>query len=65
MIKQFSIGDYVKYDNQIWEVIDVNSMNKLQIYYRLSCRSLDISEPIWAIDLQVEETNMSQLYFNI
>ena len=32
------IGTYVKYDNSLWEIIDINNLNPKEIYYRLSCR---------------------------
>jgi hypothetical protein len=59
------IGTYVKYDNSLWEIIDINNLNPKEIYYRLSCRSSDITEPVWAMDNQVEETNLSQSYFEL
>ena len=59
------IGTYVKYDNSLWEIIDINNLNPKEIYYRLSSRSSDITEPVWAIDNQVEETNISQSYFEL
>jgi hypothetical protein len=30
------IGDSVKYNNEIWEIIDINNLNPKEIYYRLS-----------------------------
>lgn len=65
MTKQFSIGDYVKYDNKLWEIIDINDMNKLEIYYRLLCQSHDIIKPVWAMDTQVKKTDLSQSYFEL
>jgi hypothetical protein len=59
------IGTYVKYDNSLWEIIDINNLNPKEIYYRLSSRSSDITEPVWAMDNQVEETNLSQSYFEL
>jgi hypothetical protein len=59
------IGTYVKYDNSLWEIIDINNLNPKEIYYRLSSRSSDITEPVWAMDKQVEETNISQSYFEL
>jgi hypothetical protein len=59
------IGTYVKYDNSLWEIIDINNLNTKEIYYRLSSRSSDITEPVWAMDNQVEETNISQSYFEL
>lgn len=59
------IGTYVKYDNSLWEIIDINNLNPKEIYYRLSSRSSDITEPVWAMDNQVEETNISQLHFEL
>lgn len=59
------IGTYVKYDNSLWEIIDINNLNTKEIYYRLSSRSSDITEPVWAMDNQVEETNLSQSYFEL
>jgi hypothetical protein len=59
------IGTYVKYDNSLWEIIDINNLNPKEIYYRLSSRSSDITEPVWAMDNQVEETNISQSYFEL
>jgi hypothetical protein len=59
------IGTYVKYDNSLWEIIDINNLNPKEIYYRLSSRSSDITEPVWAMDNQVEETNISQSYFKL
>jgi hypothetical protein len=52
------IGTYVKYDNSLWEIIDINNLNPKEIYYRLSSRSPDITEPVWAMDNQVEEANI-------
>jgi hypothetical protein len=60
-----TIGDYVKYDNSLWEIIDINNLNPKEIYYRLSCRSFDIAEPIWVMDNQIEETDLSQSYFEL
>jgi hypothetical protein len=54
------IGTYVKYDNNLWEIIDINNLNPKEIYYRLSSRSSDITEPVWAMDNQVEETSKQQ-----
>ena len=54
------IGTYVKYDNSLWEIIDINNLNTKEIYYRLSSRSSDITEPVWAMDNQVEETSKQQ-----
>lgn len=59
------IGTYVKYDNSLWEIIDINNLNPKEIYYRLSSRSSDITEPVWVMDNQVEETNISQSYFEL
>ena len=59
------IGTYFKYDNSLWEIIDINNLNPKEIYYRLSSRSSDITEPVWAMDNQVEETNISQSYFEL
>jgi|APGre2960657505_1045072.scaffolds.fasta_scaffold271147_1 hypothetical protein len=59
------IGTYVEYDNSLWEIIDINNLNPKEIYYRLSSRSSDITEPVWAMDNQVEETNISQSYFEL
>ena len=58
------IGTYVKYDNSLWEIIDIRR-GSCEIYYRLSSRSSDITEPVWAMDNQVEETNISQSYFEL
>ena len=58
-------GTYDKYDNSLWEIIDINNLNPKEIYYRLSSRSSDITEPVWAMDNQVEETNISQSYFEL
>jgi hypothetical protein len=52
------IGTCVKYDNSLWEIIDINNLNPKEIYYRLSSRSPDITEPVWAMDNQVEEANI-------
>jgi hypothetical protein len=59
------IGTYVEYDNSLWEIIDINNLNPKEIYYRLSSRSSDITEPVWAMDNQVEKTNISQSYFEL
>jgi hypothetical protein len=54
------IGTYVKYDNSLWEIIDINNLNPKEIYYRLSSRSSDITEPVWAMDNQVARTLLSK-----
>ena len=64
-LQTMKIGTYVKYDNSLWEIIDINNLNPKEIYYRLSSRSSDITEPVWAMDKQVEETNISQSYFEL
>ena len=64
-LQTMKIGTYVKYDNSLWEIIDINNLNPKEIYYRLSSRSSDITEPVWAMDNQVEETNISQSYFEL
>jgi hypothetical protein len=59
------VGTYVKYDNKLWEIIGSNNLSPKEIYYRLSCRSFDIKEPIWVTDNQIEETDLSQSYFEL
>ena len=59
------IGDYVKYDNDTWEIIDINNLNPQEGYYRISCRSSDIKESVWTMDTEIKETNLSQLYFEL
>jgi hypothetical protein len=56
------IGDYVKYDNDTWEIIyrDEVSTN----YYGLSCRTSE-REDEWAYGHYLTETNLSQLHFEL
>ena len=67
------IGDYVKYDNKLWEIIRILSRkeqtcdmfpNGLPDYYLLNCVSQDLPQQWIGADV-VEKTNISQLYFEL
>ena len=59
------IGDYVKYHNQLWEITSIeDTIGGKMFYYKLNCRTAD--EPdIWVGSNLIEETDISQLYFEL
>jgi hypothetical protein len=73
------IGDYVKYHNQLWEITSieghlpvtclgagswVDTIGGEMFYYKLNCQTAD--EPdIWVGSDLIEETDISQLYFEL
>ena len=67
------IGDYVKYENKLWEIVRILSRkeqtcdmfpNGLPDYYLLNCVSKDLSQQWIGADV-VEKTDISQLYFEL
>jgi hypothetical protein len=49
------IGDSVKYNNEIWEIIDINNLNPKEIYYRLSNCPCGKCEAIWVMDNYIKK----------
>jgi hypothetical protein len=60
-----NIGDYVKYDNKLWEIVFIEAtIGGVSFYYKLNCKTND--EPdVWVMNNKVEETNISQSYFEL
>lgn len=56
------IGDYVKYDNDVWEIIHKDEVSTN--YYGLSCRTSDRKNE-WTHGHYLVKTNMQQLYFEL
>lgn len=52
MKRQLKIGEFVKYNNNIWKIIDINNLNPKEIYYRLSNSTCD---GVWAMDNYIKK----------
>ena len=59
------IGDYVKYDNDLWEITYIDDVSEKDDYYLLICRTAD-ELPLWVkADNNIIKTNLSQLTFEL
>ena len=62
------IGDYVKYDNNLWEIIRIDAGKRKTFTFPdellLNCKSQDLPDK-WVSEKLVEETNLSQSYFEL
>lgn len=62
------IGDYVKFDNKLWEIIRIDAGKRktftLPDELLLNCKSENIPDK-WLSEKMVEKTNISQSYFEL
>ena len=57
------IGDYVKYDNDLWEIISVDKVDN-EPFYLLYCHTTDRSN-VWKTISHLTKTDISQLTFEL
>jgi hypothetical protein len=69
------IGDYVKYDNDVWEIIRVDAGRRKSFIsekfpngfpdeYLLNCKTQELPDK-WVSEKLVTKTSLSQLYFDL
>jgi hypothetical protein len=60
-----NIGDYVKYDNDLWELIYIDDVSEKKDLYFLSCRTSERINTWVSEDEEITKTNLSQSYFEL
>ncbi len=59
-----NIGDYVKYDNDLWELIYIDDVSGNKDLYFLSCRTSERNS-IWVSEDEAERTEYKQLHLDL
>ena len=60
-----NIGNYIKYDNDLWELLYIDDVSEKKDLYFLSCRTSE-RVSIWiSEDEEITKTNISQSYFDL
>ena len=60
-----NIGNYIKYDNDLWELLYIDDVSEKKDLYFLACRNSE-RVSIWiSEDEEITKTNISQSYFEL
>jgi hypothetical protein len=59
------IGTYVKYDNDLWELLYIDDVSEKKDLYFLSCRTSERNNLWVSEDEEITETDLSQSYFEL